>query len=154
MTSSAISLQINILSQELSKKKDLLSQITDAMEAVNSAWASVGDTGYENSFNYIKNNSNNYWNVLNKSGIPCGDVVSFCDSLDVISKEISEGEVTSAMGDVMAKAAEKIAELEAEIATLEDRIATLETQYAQALAEEKAAAEALKRAEAQNAKIN
>ena len=154
MSSASIKAEINKLSVQLNKKRELLNQITEAMEAVDSAWTSVGDTGYENSFNYIKNNSSNYWNVLDKSGNPCGDVVSFCDSLDTMIEEISGGEVASAMGEVMAKAAEKIAELEDEIAALDEIIADLEKKYEQALAEEKAAEEVLNKAEAEGAEIN
>lgn len=146
MSSASIKAEINKLSVQLNKKRELLNQITEAMEAVDSAWTSVGDTGYENSFNYIKNNSSNYWNVLDKSGNPCGDVVSFCDSLDTMSEEISGGEIASAMGEVMAKAAEKIAELQEQIAMLEAEIARLEELYQQALAEEEAARKAAEEA--------
>ena len=95
---------------------------------------------------------------MDKSGNSCGDVVSFNDSLDDLSEEISGGEVASAMGEVMAKAAEKMAELQEQIATLEAEIARLEELYQQALAEEeaarKAAEEALSRAEADGSEIN
>ncbi len=158
MSSASIKAEIDKLSAELEEKKKLLKQIEEAIKAVDSAWAGVNDTGYKNSFGFIKNNSSNYWNVVDKSGNSCGDVVSFNDSLDDLSEEISGGEVASAMGEVMAKAAEKMAELQEQIATLEAEIARLEELYQQALAEEeaarKAAEEALSRAEADGSEIN
>ena len=54
MSSASIKAEIDKLSAELEEKKKILKQIEEAIKAVDSAWAGVNDTGYENSFNYIK----------------------------------------------------------------------------------------------------
>ena len=122
MSSSEILDEIKRLTEKKEERVKKLDEITKAMDEVTEAWSGVGDTGYKNSFNYIKNNSNNYWNVVDKSGSPCGDVVSFCDSLDTISDEISNGDVSVAMNEVMEAATEKVAELKAEIESIDAEI--------------------------------
>lgn len=140
MSSASIMAEIRRKEAEKKKKEEELKKIIAAMQAVDAAWAGVEGTGYKNSFNYIKNNSSNYWNVVDGAGNSCGDVVSFNNALDSLVQEISSGEVATAMGEVMAKAAEKVAELEAQIAALEEEIARLYEAYEAALRAEEAAA--------------
>lgn len=123
--------------QELEKmKKD----IEEAMNEVNSLSGSVQDTGYTNTFDYVKRNcglstdgsgangsSNNYWIVQDSNGNSYGDVVSFGNALDELSNEVNN--VTVSMGNVLTKATEKLEEYKEKIINLEIEISNLQARY-------------------------
>lgn len=146
MSISAIQSQMAEISAEIRAKElekeeyeNKITEIEDAIAEVESASSAVENTGYSNTFNYVKQNcglpttdgttgsSKNYWIVQDSNGQSYGDVVSFGNALDELTNEVNN--VSVSMTNVMSKATEKIEEYNQEIMRLNEEISALQSQY-------------------------
>lgn len=115
--------QIRALRNELSKLEEKKKKIEEAMQKVEQLSSSSSLSNAGNSFNWIVNNMDIYWNATDSRS---REVVK--DTLTKVSKECgSSGKLLSQVGPIMAKANEKLAELNEKIQNINSEIARLES---------------------------
>ena len=103
------------LRNDITLKEEERKKIQDGITAVNEANAAFKEVNKDNSFNYVADNMDAYWNIGESSGTVLETIKT---NLRAIAKEFNEGSIVSAVDGVLAASQKKITEIDSELAEL------------------------------------